>query len=246
MANRFKYKLMDIHTHILPGVDDGAVDIDEALRMIALADKEGISVIILTPHYGQRNPGYDPDEAVKKATALRKVINKSYPHMKLYMGNELYYSPGIIEDLKTGRAKTIGGTDYALVEFSVDVEYEKIITAVRNFTSQGYHPLLAHVERYRCLYKDIERVHELIEMGAYIQVNARGFLSGRFDKRGAWCKHMLQEGVIHFIASDCHDTLRRTPVMKSAVEEMIRQVGEAEVKRIVNTNIVKLIRNEFI
>lgn len=246
MSTGVKWKLMDIHTHILPGVDDGAQDVEEMRKMMAQADAEGISVIIATPHYGICNPDYEPAKAQDALKAARKVLREEYPHIRIYMGNELYYSAGIIEDLKSGRAKTIGGTDYVLVEFSTDAAFDQIAAAVRAFSTEGYRPILAHVERYSCLFRELDRVHELIGMGAYTQVNVRGFLAGRFDKRGSWCRNLLKDNAVHFVASDCHNSSRRTPVMRSAVEAMIKTAGEDRVRQIVNTNIIKLIRNEFI
>lgn len=242
-----RWKLMDIHSHILPGIDDGARDMEETMQMIELADREGISVIIATPHYGRRNPRYDPARAEQVFDAAKMRIQQDYPQIKLYMGNELYYSSGILEDVKNGRAKTIGGTDYVLVEFSTDAEYEFLEEAVRACIREGYRPVLAHVERYGCLYKDTERIGELIEQGAYMQVNAGGFLPGsKLDKQKAWCRALLMEGLVHFVASDCHNTGSRKPVMHSAVEEIVKIAGLGEAKRIINTNIIKLIRNEYI
>lgn len=237
---------MDIHAHILPGVDDGAENMSETMEMIRQADEEGISVIVATPHYGMRNPDYDSTATERILQQVREAMRRNYPHMKLYMGNELYYSPGIISELQSGRARTIGGTDYTLVEFSIKIEFDEVISAVRAFLREGYRPILAHIERYQCLYREMDRIYELIDEGAYMQVNARGFLGGKRDKRAAWCRALLEEGVIHFIASDCHSPMGRSPVMDSALIEMIKIVGEDEVKRIVNTNIIKLIRNEYI
>ncbi|MGN0704381.1 MAG: CpsB/CapC family capsule biosynthesis tyrosine phosphatase [Lentihominibacter sp.] len=246
MSTGVKWKLMDIHTHILPDIDDGAGDIEEMTKMIAQADEEGISVIIATPHYGISNPAYDPAKAQEALKTARQVLRESYPHIRMFMGNELYYSPGIIEDLKSGRALTIGGTDYVLVEFPTDIAFDQLTAAVRAFCSEGYRPVVAHIERYSCLFRELDRVHELISLGAYTQVNARGFLAGRFDRCGGWCRNLLKDGVVHFVASDCHNSSTRNPVMRSAVEAMLKTAGEEKVKQIVNTHIIKLIRNEFI
>ena len=245
MSNH-KWKLMDVHTHILPGVDDGAGSMEESLEMLRMAQKEGVVVIIATPHYGRYNPGYDPKQARETALQLRNQMKEHFPEMKLYMGNEIYYTPGVVEDVKSGRARTIGGSDYVLLEFSVRAGYKELYRAVQDFTREGYRPILAHIERYHCLQKEPERIRELKRIGAYMQVNARGFLGGKRDRRAALCRSLLEEGLIDFIASDCHDTELRSPVMCSAVERMVDFVGKAEVKRIVNTNILKLIRNEYI
>ena len=110
---------MDIHTHIVPGIDDGASSMEEALKMASMAYDEGIRVIVATPHYGLRNPGYDRDKSVKACHQLREKVMKIHSDMKVYTGNEIYYSPGIVEDLDKKKALTIGGTSYVLIEFSV-------------------------------------------------------------------------------------------------------------------------------
>ena len=237
---------IDIHTHILPGIDDGSSCMAETMEMIRIAYDEGIRVIIATPHYGKWNPDYDKDEALKKLSLVREQVEKRYKDMKIYLGNELYYTPGIIEDLRQGKALPLGGTDYVLVEFGVKQEYEQLYDAVRLLVTEGYRPVLAHIERYQCLRGQLACVEELISLGAYMQVNARSFLGGRFDKRTAWCSKLLSNDLIHFIASDCHDSEVRTPIMDTAVKKMLEKTDEQTIDRIIRTNLIKLIKNKFI
>lgn len=237
---------MDIHAHIIPGVDDGAESIEEAMRMIELAYAEGIRIIVATPHYGKWNPGYDKSKAVAACRKIRELIKKVHSDMRISIGNELYYTPGIIEDLKQAKALTLGGTDYVLVEFGVNADYEEIYSGLRTLAMEGYRPVLAHIERYNCLQKDLERVRELINLGGYMQVNARSFLGKRFDKRTAWCTKLLKNRMIHFIASDCHNCDSRSPMMKTAVSRMLELTDEENVYNIVHNNIVKLVQNKYI
>lgn len=243
-------RYMDIHTHILPGVDDGSSNMDETMKMVDIAYREGIRIIMATPHYGAWNPGYDKSEAVAACRRVRDRMRGVYPDMNLYIGNELYYNPGIVEDLKSGKALTLGGTSYALVEFAVDESYKMIYSGLREFIMEGYRPVIAHIERYRYLQNDIDRVKELVELGAYVQINARSFLSGRVDKRSSkrtsWCVELLQNDLVHFIASDCHNCESRSPIMETAVRQMVRFTDKETVYRIVHTNIIKLMQNEFI
>ena len=236
----------DIHTHILPGVDDGSSDMRESLHMAELAYREGIRVIIATPHYGRRNPDYNTRHAVAVAKELRTQIGKRHPDMKLFLGNELYYSPGILEEIKAKRALTLGNGTYVLIEFDVLCEYHEIENCVREFVMEGYRPILAHIERYMCLYDDTARVRSLIEQGAYMQVNARGFVMKKKDKRAIWCRSLLRSGLIHFIASDCHGIRERKPIMRTAIKEMVRIAGVRAVNEIVDANILKLIKDEYI
>lgn len=244
MGKRWRY--MDIHTHIVPGIDDGASSMEEALKMAGMAYDEGIRVIVATPHYGLRNPGYDRDKAVKTCRQLREKVMERHGDMKVYTGNEIYYSPGIVEDLDKKKALTIGGTSYVLIEFSVKEELDVMINAVRSLVMAGYRPILAHVERYEALQKKLDEIKELIELGAYIQVNTNSFMGGKFDKRTAWCTRLLREGCIHFVASDCHNCTSRKPLMKTAVQRMIALSDEETVERIVHTNVLKIVRNQYI
>lgn len=244
IVNNKRY--MDIHTHILPGVDDGSRSMAETMKMVEQAYREGIRVIVATPHYGAWNPDYDKAEAVKVCRMVRDRVKALHSDMNIYIGNELYYNPGIIEDLKNGKALTLGGTAYVLVEFAVDEDYSAIYSAIRSFTMEGYRPVIAHIERYQCLQKELERVKELVSAGAYVQVNARSFLGGRFDKRAAWCAKLLQNDLVHFIASDCHSSGSRKPIMDTAVKKLRELTDQETVERIVHHNVIKLMQNKYI
>lgn len=237
---------MDIHTHILPGIDDGSDSMEETLEMLEQAWQEGIRVLIATPHYGKWNPDYKKEEAERICRQVREKLHAVHEDMKIFMGNELYYAPGILEDLQAGKAATLGGTDYVLIEFSTEAEYKEIYGGLRNFVTAGYRPILAHVERYKNLQKELDFVQELVENGVYVQVNARSFLGGRFDKRTAWCLKLFENDLIHFIASDCHNCEARRPVMQEAVEKLLAHGTEEAVKRIVQTNVIHLAQNKYI
>lgn len=247
---------MDIHTHIIPGVDDGSQSMEESVKMLEQAYAENIRVIIATPHFGIRNTDYNDTVANKRLNELREVADKQFPGIKLFMGNELYYSAGTLESLRNKWAHTLGGTNYVLIEFSTDVEYEKIAKAVEELCWNGYWPIIAHAERYHCLVEDRNLVEELVRSGAYIQINARTFIQTKkkrdkkkrffLEQNREWSMELLKAGMVHFIASDCHSTGTRRPVYESAVKEIIDQGGEQYLRSIIKTNIVKLIRNERI
>lgn len=244
LSSRWKY--IDIHAHIIPGVDDGAETMEESMSMIETAYQEGIRAIIATPHYGKWNPDYNKAYALGRFRELYAEVKKVHPDMKLFFGNEIFYGAEVIEDLRSGRAMTLGGTDYVLVEFSTEAEYSTIAEGLREFVSAGYRPVLAHVERYSSLHGDLKGVRELIENGTYIQVNARSYLGKITSRRTLWCRRLLDERMVHFIASDCHDAAARKPVMKSAVDEMLRIAWDDIVTDVVHTNIMKLVKNELI
>lgn len=241
-----KWIYMDLHTHIAPDVDDGASDMEESMRMVKMAYHEGVRVIVATPHYGLRNPGYDREKALTACHKLRENVSELYKDMKIFTGNEIFYYHGIVDDLDANKALTLGGTNYTLIEFSINEEVKTIKEAVRTLVMAGYRPILAHTERYEKLRKDVSLVKSLIESGAYIQINTNSFMGGRRDKRTTWCFQLLKESCIHFVASDCHNCTGRKPLMKTAVERMIKLSDYDTVERIVHTNVVKLLKNQYI
>lgn len=240
------WRYIDIHSHIIPGIDDGASSMQEALKMFEIAYRQGIRAIIATPHYGKWNPEYNYEDAIKNFKAFEARAKKIHSDMKLYFGNEIYYSEGIVEDLRSGKAKTLGGTDYVLVEFSEEEDYDVIFAGLKEFVDAGYRPVLAHTERYRALQKNLKGVRKLIENGAYTQVNTVTFMGKLFDRRTSWSKNLLDEKLIHFIATDAHDFEHRQPIMTSAVNEMLRVAWEENVRSIVHDNMIKFIKNEAI
>lgn len=110
--------LIDIHTHILYGVDDGAKDINDSMGLLDEEREQGVDQVILTPHYGPKFGHPDTEVLREKFEAIREKAHKYYPEIQLYLGSELYYQQGTVSDLKQGKALTMNGTRYVLVEFA--------------------------------------------------------------------------------------------------------------------------------
>lgn len=233
----------DIHTHIVPGVDDGADSLEESLEMISQMREQGVLNIVATPHY--------PDgktEKIKDAfDMLKKSVEDKYPDMKLYLGNELLNGPGVIEALKDKKALTIAGTKYILVEFLPGDSQRKIYSALREYVLEGYIPIVAHVERYEALHKNYDFLDEIINMGAYIQMNTESLVGGMFDRRAAYCRKLLENGYIHFLGSDCHGAQKRRPLMKHAIEKLKPGfVNSKLAEKILFENPIKMLDGKYI
>ena len=140
--------IIDVHTHILPGIDDGARDWDESRRMLETAYSQGIRHIVATPHYSRR--GLRP-EIYELSARLTEEAKKIAPDFKTGLGQETYYHEGLVENLKQGQALTLEGTRCVLVEFDPQEAYHSLYQAVRKMTMARYIPVIAHVERYFCL-----------------------------------------------------------------------------------------------
>lgn len=234
---------LDMHCHILPGVDDGSRSMDMSMAMLDFAYEEGIRAIILTPHY---HGGYvETERTVIDETfeELNKHSRKLHPDLKLFIGNEIYYYPSVPEWIEEGRVHTLADSDYVLLEFSTPVKKRELLEAVQNLCSHGYYPVLAHVERYDCLVRDPFYVGELIDNGAYIQVNSRTVTGEGGMKIKHFVKRLLKEEWIHFIGTDAHSMGGRKPEIADCADYIIRKCSEEYAAGILYANAVNIIKN---
>ena len=169
--------IIDMHCHILPGIDDGARDEGSMERMFRIADAEGIDAIVATPHY---TLGQDEEEleAIKiKYDLARKAWIKRGSQKQLYLGSELLWEDGMVEALDSGKALTMNGTSYVLVEFLPDAGAMYIENAMRRLQYAGYIPIIAHVDRYIRPFKTYGIPEQLGRMPVLVQANASFFLN---------------------------------------------------------------------
>lgn len=220
-------QVVDIHSHMLFGVDDGSKTIQESLEMLGISYKEGITNIILTPHYEKNNNFYNLEELKSRFNELRQQASLNYPDMNLYLGNEILYEDGILEDLKMGKIVSMNGTRYILVEYLPTVSYEDMYRSFRNLIQARFRPILAHVERYRCLHKKMDRIDEIRELGIYLQMNGQSILGGIFSEHARWCHKLLKEEQISFIASDAHNCTTRSPKLLKSIEWMQKNLSKS-------------------
>jgi len=236
-------KLADIHTHILPGVDDGSPDMDTSMRMVDVAYNEGTRRLFLTPHYMSGHNDYEPSSLKSRFAEVEQEVKRVYPDMELYLGCEVYYTSGVIEDLRAGLIETMAGSRYVLVEFSPKDRFEKIYQATREITNAGYRMLVAHVERYKCLEKKKDHLYRLTDMGACFQTNASALVKGDGhtpSQPSRWSKKMVTDGWINFLGSDAHDMKYRAPRVADAAE-WIRHKNPAEAENILWSNVQAII-----
>lgn len=236
----------DIHSHILPGVDDGAETMEEAMSMIDLAYKEGTRRQMLTPHYTRGKNSYTKEELHTRFAEFQAEVARKYPDMKLYLGNEILYEDGVVEDLKEGLIQTMNDTKYVLVEFNIRISYSQLYEAIRKLTNARFRPIIAHVERYRCLFKHIERIDELVGMEAYLQMNISSVYGGMLDENARWCKKLVKEEYISFFGTDAHDLEDRAPYINDYVGWIRKKCGEDYLYRAFDSNPQKMVENQYI
>ena len=239
-------QFVDIHCHILPGVDDGSQTPEETKAMLQKAWDEGIQIMVATPHYHKQR-GKNDIELIKKQLLLtRKLAKEVNPKMQICLGMEIYYGEDVPELLKEGRVVSIRKSRYILVEFSPGDEFQYILNAVRKLQMSGHTVIIAHIERYNCLRKDISNVEYLREMGAYLQVNT-GSITGSYGRSvKKLLREVLKAHLVQLVGTDAHGSERRTPKMQEAYKEVVKRCGEEYADQIFGQNAKKVLRNEEI
>lgn len=237
--------MFDIHTHILPMLDDGAQSVEEALQMLIMAYEDGTDDILLTPHmalcYGFDNPKSKTKHYFQD---LKRIVRAQGIPIHLHLGMELLYTDkNDFEKIKE-EIKTLNDTSFLLCEFFFDCEKEVIMEAVKVIKENGFIPVIAHPERYECMQRNIDLALWVKENGAYLQMNA-GSLTGFYGRRARNCVYMLlEENLIDFVGSDAHDYKYRTPLLKEGFEIILDAFGRRRAEKIFFKNAYDLLLKE--
>lgn len=236
----------DIHSHILPGIDDGPDSLDETLHMLSIAYEEGFRIILATPHYVAGNGNMSSEMTIKRFNELNEVISASGLDLNIILGNELYYNSHMIEALKAGDAYTIDGTRYILVEFPINIAFQDLWRGLNHCIFAGYIPILAHVERYYCLIKEPGYVEDLIQLGSYMQMNLSSIHGRLTNPTIKFCHLLLKKEWVHFLGTDAHGARVRTPCMKEAVAYIKKRFGEDRVKQLLWDNPMTMLEDNYL
>ena len=213
-----------MHCHVLPGVDDGPATMEDSVAILREPARQGLSGMIVTPHYHPGRYMVEAERNLETLQAVREELKRQKIDLTLYPGQECYYYSGLVRELDAGKVLTMNGTNYVLVEFEPSVLYNVIQHAMRELFSNGYRPIVAHYERYRCLNGREDRLEELRSHGAMLQMNFDRLLDkeGIF-RRNPW-RRQLREGFVDFLGSDTHGMGFRPLHARQAVEWMLDEV----------------------
>lgn len=238
--------MIDIHCHILPGVDDGAIDLEDALEMARIAQGDGIKTIINTAHYSPTFEYIKGKELMDKLIEFNKELKKNNIDIEVLIGNELYYSKDLLADLEKKQFYTLNNSRYLLIEFSPMNFPKNIKDVVYELKIRGYIPVLAHVERYKEFQENPKLIREVIKEGALIQVNASSVTGKGPSVANKFCEVLLDKNMVQFIGSDAHRSNKRRPMLKEAYEYIAKTYGEERANTIFNTNPTNLINDKDI
>lgn len=225
--------MIDLHCHILPGIDDGASDLDVSLAMAKAFVADGVTTVACTPHilpglYHNTGPGIlAAIEDLKFALTLADV------QLTLVAGADVHMTPNLGAGIKSGHLLSLGGTRYVLVEPPHHVMPLRIEDAFFELLSSGYVPILTHPERLTWIEDNYETMVRLAGSGTLMQITA-GSLTGAFGKSAQyWAERLLDEGLAHILATDSHDMKRRPPILGQARDVAAKRVGSREAENLV-------------
>lgn len=226
--------MIDLHVHILPGLDDGPGTIEESVALAKAAFKAGTRTLVATPHVLNLFDENRNSLIVREYARLKKHLESELPGLVLLLGTEIYFRPGLSELVQL-EAATINNTGrYIMVEFPlVDLPggFEK---ELENLRSNGVIPIIAHPERTIAVLKKPALIGRMIGAGAVIQINA-GSLTGFFGRSVRKMAHnLLCDGWVHVIASDAHGVDGRIPSLKAAISAATESIGEAAARCLVD------------
>ena len=227
--------MIDLHCHILPGIDDGAADLSVSIEMAKAFVADGVSVVACTPHI---LPGlyHNSGPQIRQATArLQQTLNREGISLQLVTGADNHIVPDFVAQLRSGHLLSLADTRYVLVEPPHHVAPPRLEDLFFNIVAAGYVPILTHPERLTWISSHYEVVQRLIRAGVWMQITA-GSLAGAFGRNARyWAERMLDEGYVHILATDAHDVNRRPPNLSQGRELAAKRVGDTEAQHLVVT-----------
>lgn len=239
--------MRDLHSHYLPGVDDGSKNIEVTKRMLDSANKNGITDIIFTPHFILDSRFMSTKNENKKIFEGVKKIAKEEYNINIFLGNEVYCNNEILRLYKEGMIATLNDSRYMLIEIPMYSKMNNVKDIFFELISNDIVPILAHPERYTAYYNDIDFFIELRNMGVLLQINFTSLVGDYGSKAKKMAKKLLKNGLISFVGSDIHSDRETKNDQVAKVEKKLRKyVTEAEFIDITVNNFARVVRNDDI
>lgn len=236
--------MIDIHSHILPGIDDGSKDMEMSIKMLKLAEEKGTRIMVATPHYIRSIYENHYDEVFALHQELKLVAAAVGINVEILLGQEVMLDKHSLKLCKEKRLRGINGTSYMLIEFPMDKLPKDALDLIYELRLLDIKPIIAHPERYVYIHESPTTINDFIEEGCAFQINT-GSLEGLFGKKIQSCaKLLVQKGLGNFIASDAHSTNRRCPGLIEGFREAT--VIDKEIERKVSRNLELLLLDKAI
>ena len=241
--------MIDIHSHIVFDVDDGPKTREDTRALLEESYRQGVRTIISTSH--RRKGMFEtPEEKISENfQEVKKIAAEVAPDLTIHYGAEI--TNDVLKKLEEKIIPRLAETRFALIEFSMGTPYKEIHTALDRLLHLGVTPVVAHIERYKCLEKNEERVQEMIDMGCYMQINSSSVFKPRLfgDEQKQLKKrarYFLEKDLVHFVASDMHNVDKRPPYMAEAYRLIKEEYGEQRAQALFVSNQELLLADELI
>ena len=238
--------MKDLHSHLLPGIDDGSHSLEESISLLREMSNCGVQEVVLTPHYIE-NSKYTCNNRDKKKLLeqLKKEVKDAGIDITLYLGNEVFFTSNFVELLEKKEISTIHNSKYLLFEFPMHEHYKGSGEAILKLISRGYVPILAHPERYKRFLEKPDLAEEYLRMGVLLQGNFASLFGkyGRGPKK--LLKYYIKKGWISFLGSDTHHDFKYD--MKKLEKKLHRLHHDEEyINNLLEGNFDRVIHNESI
>lgn len=240
--------MIDIHTHILPEIDDGSYNLQESYEMAELAKESGVQTIVATPHcnMGGVFENFYDEEWRERLEKLRDHLKEQGNQVSILSGMEIYASTDVAEKIQRGMLLAINHTRYYLIEFPFDADPFWMGDILDSVLQLGKVPVIAHPERYYCVQDEPVLLYEWIQQGCVTQMN-KGSIFGRFGRHAqSTADLLLNYGLVTCVASDAHSSSQRTTYMGDIREYLLQEYGKKYAYNVLKGNPEKIITDQAI
>ncbi len=236
--------MIDMHSHIIPGIDDGSKSVGETFNMINEAKKSGFTDIIMTSHYLLDYYEPTPQEIIFWKEKLQEILKNQNIDVTLHSGMEIYISNKIDELIKENKVLTLSDSRYMLIELPLSTTVNYLDHVLFVLQSLSIKPIIAHPERYKCVQDDPDLVQEYIDKGALIQCNYGSILDLYGKNAKQTVKTLLKRNQVDFLGSDCHKEKTIYQIIPQAIKKIKKIIGDKEFEKISTENPRKVLNNE--
>ena len=236
-------KMVDLHMHVVPGVDDGSYHLDMSETLLVMAHMQGVRTVFATPHSFAFS--YDPERVRRQFEALRDRMSSAPFDLRLCLGCEVRCEPDSMEQtllrLDRGIYPTLNGTPYVLTEFRTSVLSEQAVRMVEQLTRHGWRPVIAHTERYPALFARSDTIDQILSSGSLLQINAYSLDDEPDSTVVARSRKLLSDGKVSFLGSDAHRLDHRPPSVRHGLAYLYAHCTPAEADAVCFGNAERLL-----
>jgi exopolysaccharide biosynthesis protein len=236
--------MIDIHSHIIPNVDDGARSVEETFNILKEAQEAGFTDVILTSHFLLNYYETNAQELIFWKEKLQEVLKKQGTKINLHSGMEIYITNQMEELLENKKILTLANSRYMLIELPLATNVKYFDYVVYYLEAKGIKPIIAHPERYKCVQKDPDIVEEYIEKGCLIQCNYGSIVNLYGREAEKTIKTLLKKNQVHFLGSDVHRENGTYLIILDAIKKIRKIIGKNKINELTTINPKKILQNE--